>query len=107
MNKEEILAKSRNENSTSDERAQYIALKGANFSITVLIILWIVLSQLIPQNDAGQYAMGLLVTVTSFSNLAYQLSQNKTKTNFFFAALFLIAAFVYLFFFLTRGINVI
>ncbi len=107
MNKEEILAKSRNENSISDERAQYIALKGANFSITVLIILWIVLSRLTPLDDAGRYAMGLLVTVTSFSNLAYQLTQNKTKSNFFFAALFLIAALTYLFFFLKYGIKVI
>lgn len=32
MNKEEILAKSRNENKTGDERAQMIRLQASNFS---------------------------------------------------------------------------
>ena len=39
MNKEEILARSRKENDGSDERTQYIGLKGANFSISILVLL--------------------------------------------------------------------
>ena len=45
MNKEEILARSRKENDGSDERTQYIGLKGANFSISILVLLWVVLSR--------------------------------------------------------------
>ena len=44
MNREEILAKSRAENG-ADERAAYIGLQGAHFSMGVLIVLWVVLAK--------------------------------------------------------------
>jgi len=100
MNKEEILARSRKENDLSDERSRFIELQGANFSISVLVLLWVVLSRFTPLDDAAKYAMGLLVTVTSFSNFAYQLAKNRTKTVVAFAALFFLAAVFYLALFL-------
>ena len=96
MDKEEILKKSRQENDISDERTKYIGLKGANFSISVLVFLWIVLSRGLKLEDNAQYAMGLLVTATCFSNLAYQFMQNRTKTVIFFTVMFLIATVFYL-----------
>lgn len=105
MNKEEILAKSRKENTVADERTQYIELKGANFSISVMIILWIILTRFTPLDDITQYAMGLLVTTTSFSNFAYQLAKNRTKTTIFFCLLFFIAAVIYLILFLRLGLK--
>ena len=100
MNKEEILQKSRMENDLSDERTKHIELEGANFSISVLVILWIILSRFTPLDDIARYAMGLLVTTTGFSNFAYQFVKNRTKTVVFFTALFLIAAIFYFILFL-------
>lgn len=96
MDKEEILKKSRQENDISDERTKYIGLKGANFSISVLVLLWIVLSRGLKLEDTAQYAMGLLVTATCFSNFVYQFTQNRTKTVIFFTVLFFIATAIYL-----------
>lgn len=106
MNREEILLKSRQENNLSDERTKYIELKAANFSISILIILWIILSRLTPLNDSAKYAMGLLVTATSFSNLVYQFVENRTKTIIFFLILFLIATIFYLVLFLKLGLKI-
>ena len=107
MNKEEILAKSREENKASDERARYIELKGANFSIGVLILLWIFLSNFAPLDDAAKCAMGLMATATSFSNWAYQLVRTKSKTSIFYAILFFIAMVFYLILFLKDGLHFI
>lgn len=100
MDREEILKKSRSENDISDERTKYIGLKGADFSIGVLVLLWIVLSRIAHLDDAAQYVMGLLVTATCFSNFAYQFTQNRTKTVIFFAVLFTVATLFYLILFL-------
>lgn len=105
MNKEEILAKSRKENTISDERTKFIELKGANFSISVLVLLWIILSRFTPLDDLAQYAMGLLVTTTCFSNFIYQFIRNRTKTVIFFTILFLIATILYLVLFLKFNLN--
>lgn len=96
VNKEEILIKSRQENDISDERAKYIGLKGANFSISVLIFLWIVLSRGLKIEGTAQYAMGLLVTASCFSNFAYQFTQNRSKTVIFFTVIFFITTVFYL-----------
>ena len=96
MDKEQILKKSRQENDISDERTKYIGLKGSNFSISVLVFLWIVLSRALKLEDSAQYAMGLLVTTSCFSNFAYQFIQNRTKTVIFFTVMFLIATVFYL-----------
>lgn len=96
MNKEEILKRSRQENDISDERTKYIELKGANFSISILVLLWIILSRGLNLGDTTQYAMGLLVTATSFSNFAYQFVYNRTKTVIFFTLCFLVATLIYL-----------
>ena len=96
MDKEEILKKSRRENDISDERTKYIGLKGANFSIGVLVFLWIVLSRCLKLEGTAQYAMGLLVTATCFSNFVYQFTQNRTKTVIFFTVMFFIATVFYL-----------
>ena len=96
MDKEEILKKSHQENDLSDERIKYIGLKEVNFSISVLVFLWIVLSRGLTLEDAAQYAMGLLVTATCFSNFAYQFIQNRTKTVIFFTVMFFIATVFYL-----------
>lgn len=96
MDKEEILKKSRQENDISDERTKYIGLKGADFSISVLVFLWIVLSRGLKLEATAQYAMGLLVTATCFSNFAYQFTQNRTKTVIFFTVLFSLATAFYL-----------
>ncbi len=106
MDKEEILSKSRKENNLSDERAKYIELKGADFSISVLVILWIILSRFTPLDDVAKYAMGLLVTTTSFSNFAYQFVNNRTKTVIFFLILFFLAAVFYLILFLKFSLNI-
>ena len=79
MNKEEILARCRKENGGADERTQYIGLKGANFSISILVLLWVVLSRFAHLDDTAQYAMGLLVSTTCFSNFAYHFAQ-KIRT---------------------------
>ena len=96
MDKEEILRRSRKENDISDERAKYIDLKSAKFSISVLVILWIVLLRSLKLDDTVQYAMGLLVTATCFCNFAYQFSQNRTKTVIFFTVMFFAATTFYL-----------
>lgn len=95
MNREEILKKSRQENDISDERTKYIGLKGANFSISILVLLWIILSRGIELDKAAQYTMGLLVTATCFSNFAYQFIWNRTKTVIFFTVMFFIAMLFY------------
>lgn len=100
MDREEILEKSRKENDILDERTKYIGLKGADFSISVLVLLWIVLSRLAPLDQAAQYAMGLLVTAACFSNFAYQFIQNRTKTVIFFTVMFFAATLFYLVLFL-------
>lgn len=79
MTKDEILKISRKENSVSDERTEYIGLKGANFSVSILILLWVILSRFTPMDQAAKYAMGLLVTATCCSNWLYQLIRVKTK----------------------------
>ena len=106
MNKEEILARSRKQNDLSDERTQYIGLKGANFSITILILLWVALSRLTPLDAAAEYAMGLLVTTTCFANWAYQLLYCRTKTAVFFAVLFFLAAVIYCVLFFKVGLHI-
>ena len=100
MDKEEILEKSRKENDISDERIEYIGLKGAYFSMSVLTILWILLSRFTPLDDSANYAMGLLVTVTCFSNWTYQFIKVRTKTSVFFMILFFLAAVIFLILFL-------
>lgn len=100
MDRDEILKKSRMENDISDERTNYIGLKGADFSIGVLVFLWILLSRLAKLDGAAQYAMGLLVTATCFSNFIYQFIQNRTKTVVFFTVIFSVAALFYLVLFL-------
>ena len=52
MTKDEILKISRKENSVSDERTEYIGLKGANFSVSIMILLWIILSRFTPMDQA-------------------------------------------------------
>ena len=104
MTKDEILKISRKENSVSDERTEYIGLKGANFSISILILLWVILSRFTPMDQAAKYAMGLLVTATCCSNWLYQLIRVKTKTSIFFSILFLIAMILYLILFLNNFI---
>ena len=106
MDREEILAKSRRENDLSDERAKYIGLKGANFAITVLILLWVVLSRLAPLEDTADYAMGLLVTTTCFANFAYQFRWNRTKTIILFTVLFFLGTVFYLVLFLKFVLHV-
>lgn len=106
MDREEILAKSRKENNLSDERAQYIGFKGANFAITILIPLWVVLSRLAPLEDTADYTMGLLVTTTCFANFLYQFRYNRTKTVIFFTVLFFLMAVFYLVLFLKFVLHV-
>lgn len=100
MNKEEILAKSRKENEVSDERNNLIKMQGANFSIGVLIFLWIVLTKFTPLDEVGKLALGLLTHVTCFSNFAYQVVKNKTKTTIFLTIAFTLTTVFYLYQFL-------
>ena len=88
MNREEILAKSRAENVGADERAAYIGLQGAHFSMGVLIVLWVVLAKTADLAPVARCAMGLLVNAACFSN--------RTKTACFFCAAFLAATLFYL-----------
>lgn len=106
MDKEEILKKSREENDISDERTKYIGLKGANFSIGVLVFLWIALSRVAGLDDAARYTMGLLVNVTCLSNFAYQFTKNRTKTVVFFTIVFFVAALFYLVLFLKFNLKI-
>ncbi|MGI5957849.1 MAG: DUF6442 family protein [Massiliimalia sp.] len=100
MNKEDVLRISRKENDISDERTKYISLQGANFSISILVLLWVILSRTATLDDASQYAMGLLVNATCFSNFAYQFVRNRTKTVIFFTVLFLLTTLFYAILFL-------
>ena len=102
MNKEEILAKSRKENEVSDERSNFIKMQGANFSIGVLIFLWIVITRFTPLDVLGKLALGLLTQVTCFSNFSYQLVQNRTKTSIFFTVAFGLTSAFYLYQFLSK-----
>lgn len=102
MNKEEILAKSRKENEVSDERNDFIKMQGANFSIGVLIFLWIVLDRFAPLDITGKLALGLLAHGTSLSNFAYQVAKNKTKTSIFFTIAFALTTAFYLYQFLGK-----
>lgn len=102
MNKEEILAKSRQENEVSDERSNLIRMQGANFSVGVLIFLWIVMSKFAPLEPVGKMALGLLTQVTCFSNFAYQLVKNRTRTSIFFTVIFFLTTVFYLYQFLSE-----
>lgn len=102
MNKEEILAKSRQENEVSDERSNLIRMQGANFSVGVLIFLWIVMSKFAPLEPVGRMALGLLTQATCFSNFAYQLVKNRTKTSIFFTVMFFLTTVFYLYQFLSE-----
>lgn len=102
MNKQEILAKSRKENEVSDERNLFIKMQGANFSIGVLVFLWIIITRFAPLDIAGKLALGLLTTTTCFSNFAYQLVKDKTKTSIFFTIAFGLATAFYLYQFLIK-----
>lgn len=106
MNKEEILAKSRKENEVSDERNNLIKMQGANFSIGVLVFLWIVMTKFAPLDIVGKLALGLLTHVTCFSNFSYQLVKNKTKTSIFFTIAFALTTAFYLYQFLSK-VNVL
>lgn len=89
MTKDEILKISRKENSVSDERTEYIGLKGANFSVSIMILLWIILSRFTPMDQAAKYAMGLLVTATCCYNWLYQLIRVKNQNiNLFLGIIF-------------------
>ena len=66
MDREEILKKSRQENDISDERTECIGLKEVNFSISVLVFLWIVLSRGLKLRETAQYTMQLLAIITCF-----------------------------------------
>lgn len=70
MTKDEILKISRKENSVSDERTEYIGLKGANFSVSIMILLWIILSRFTPMDQAGEICNGTF----SDGNLLFQLA---------------------------------
>ena len=106
MNKDEILAMSRKENGLTDERGRMIEMQAANFSMTVLVLLWFLLTHLAPLDDAAKYSMGLLVTATCFSSHSYQFVRNRTKTVVFFTVLFFIAAAFFLFAFLSRVVHI-
>lgn len=106
MNKQEILAKSRKENEVSDERNSFIRMQGANFSIGVLVFLWIVITKFAPLDMAGKLALGLLTNITCFSNFAYQLVKNRTKTSIFFTIAFALTTAFYLYQFLSQ-INIL
>lgn len=106
MNKEEILEKSRKENEVSDERNNLIKMQGANFSIGVLIFLWVVITKFTPLDTVGKLALGLLTNMTCFSNFAYQVAKNKTKTSIFFMIAFALSTIFYLYQFLIE-INVL
>jgi hypothetical protein len=96
MNKDEILAKSRKENQSGDERAKYIEGRGAVYSSAIMILLWVLLTRLTPLDEAARYTTGLLVMATCFANYAYQLAMNRTKTNILFLALYLTGTLLYL-----------
>lgn len=102
MNREEILAKSRKENEISDERNHLIKMQGANFSVGVLVFLWIVMTKFVPLDMTGKLALGLLTQATCFSNFAYQLVKNKTKTSIFFTIAFALTTAFYLYQFLSK-----
>ncbi len=102
MDKEEILAKSRKENEMSDERNYLIKMQGADFSVGVLVFFWIVIARFTPLDTTGKLALGLLTHVTCFSNFAYQLVKNKTKTSILFTIAFALTTVFYLYQFLSK-----
>lgn len=102
MKKEDILEKSRKENEVADERSNLIKLKGANFSVGVLILLWVAMSRFAPIDEMGKIALALLTNVTCLSNFAYQLVKGRTKTSIIFTILFSLAAAFYLYQFFNK-----
>lgn len=103
MNKEEILARSRKENEASDERSNLIKMQGANFSMGVLIFLWIILTRFASLDVQGKLAIGLLTHITCFANFSYQLAKNRTKTSIFFTIAFAFTTIFYLYQFLSKA----
>lgn len=97
MNKEEILEKSRKENIMNDERNQLVEYKGANFSIPVLIIVWLIMDNFLPIGDQAQYAVGFLTHITCLANFGYQFTQNRTKMNLFLTVMFTLLTCLYLY----------
>lgn len=102
MNKEEILAKSRKENEVSDERNDFIKMQGANFSVWVLVFLWIVMNRFAPIDTVGKLALGLLTQATCFFNFAYQLVKVRTATSIFFTIAFALTTAFFLYQFLGK-----
>lgn len=97
MKKDEILAKSRKENEVSDERSTLVKMQGANFSIGVLTILWIVISRVAPLDEIGKLSLGLLTQATCFTNFAYQVVKNRSKTSILFVVAFALTTSFYLY----------
>ena len=65
-----------------------------------------VLSRFAHLDDTAQYAMGLLVSTTCFSNFAYQFAQKiRTPTVILFIVLFFLATAIYLVLFLDRSLG--
>lgn len=102
MTKEEILEKSRKENEISDERSMLIKLQGANFSIGVLIVIWLLMNSLAPLDEVGKSAMGLLTHATCLSNFAYQIVKNRTITSIILTIGFAVTTVFYLYRFLSE-----
>lgn len=100
MNKEKILAKSRKENGLNDERDQWMEFKGANFSITVLICVWLCMEIFLPIESQTQGAVGFLTNITCLANFGYQLGKTGTKINDFMMVLFTFTTGLYLYLFI-------
>ena len=87
MNKDEILAKSRQENEGFSEHDQFVKMKAADFSTGVLIFTWLVLGRM-PIDLTAKLALAVLVQVTCLGNFGYQWAVGKRKVAIVFTLLF-------------------
>ena len=87
MNRDEILAKSRAENASEDERGRLIKLESANVSHSVFLILYLLLKVFVPLDDIGDYSLSLLFFGSTVSQFAYQAIKHKSVGYGIFSAI--------------------
>lgn len=78
MNRDEILAKSRAENASEDERGRLIKLESASVSRCAFFILFCLLKIFVPLDDMGDAALNLLFFGGVFSQFTYQAIKQKS-----------------------------
>lgn len=105
MSKEKNTEKIDGENNITIERSRYISLKGAEFSLILLPILWQTLAVFTPLEPVSKYALGLLTTTAFFTSCTYQAVRLRSKSSILCAVILLFLVLFFLFLFLGQGLG--